>query len=486
MEVTILDKIIHGQLRPWMLDTTDTKKFSEWARTADTLTPTTYQDLQKKIAGLLTDFPPLRRTANEKIQTRNRTLQKLFYEIELPIATNPFTQFYALLISNEAVRISNLLAENLQPLKNKTDIGYEVNLTLKSIRALAKQTVEELKERSFTSVPTGTSDLTHFTLFYLKQILSILYFDVQHRYKNFVLSPEAIEKFSYNILEAATPITITPTDSYFEFEIGALFSVKDFSRKNGLDLLEQIRQHDTPTLQTALENFIFLQDHHLEHDDLTSSGLSTETSTKTFFEEIKKSLCGRVEEKLFGHERLDIVTIAIDSLEYIQSSDKHIASAPRLLNKWLQQQKEIYTARFSEKFPDVTTPIRRRKPTSKFSFCFNADGSKLKIVVSDLCSQIELLDDEKNTAAELVTVLTSKDLKSGSTKIYLGCETSQFRYVIDKLKPHFTNLTPKAIGQIGIFYSLQRKKITAQNLYSSKVSSPKNKSTIDKIVKQLQ
>ena len=123
---------------------------------------------------------------------------------------------------------------------------------------------------------------------------------------------------------------------------------------------------------------------------------------------------------------------------------------------------------------------------SKFSFRFKGDKTKLKNVLISLSQKINLLKEEKTTVDGMFAVLTSKDLKDNTTQIYLDCETSQFRYVIDKIAPQFSNLKFTAIEKTDAFFSNNGTKITAQNLYSSRVDNPKEKGTIDNIMNQLQ
>lgn len=126
-----------------------------------------------------------------------------------------------------------------------------------------------------------------------------------------------------------------------------------------------------------------------------------------------------------------------------------------------------------------------KKVNKKFSFGFSGDIDKLKTVIAQLNTSIELLD-ENSTTNDLVNTLISKSIQKKSTKIRLGCETVQFIYVINKLSYFFNNLNPKAIEESELFYSKGNTLIKAQNLYKNKISKPKNHETIDKIIKHLQ
>ena len=103
-----------------------------------------------------------------------------------------------------------------------------------------------------------------------------------------------------------------------------------------------------------------------------------------------------------------------------------------------------------------------------------------------MCQKIDLLIEDKTSSDDLFAVFTSRDLEANTKKIYLGCETTQFRYIIDKITLQFTNLKLKAIEKTKAFYSKNGTLITAQNLSAGKVDNPKEKGTIDNILKQMQ
>lgn len=125
------------------------------------------------------------------------------------------------------------------------------------------------------------------------------------------------------------------------------------------------------------------------------------------------------------------------------------------------------------------------KVNKKFSFGFNGDKDRLKLVITQLNNTIELID-ENSSETDLFNALTAKALTKKSVKIRLGCETVQFSYIVNKLAQYFSNLTPTTIEESGLFYSKKNTLIKAQNLYKNKISSPKNQDTIDKIIKHLQ
>lgn len=133
----------------------------------------------------------------------------------------------------------------------------------------------------------------------------------------------------------------------------------------------------------------------------------------------------------------------------------------------------------------VVDQLDKKTKSNKFSFGFNKTKPSLEAVINQLCIKLDLINDSTNTEKELVQVLTAKDLKPGSVKITIGCETAQFRYILDCLKVHFDNLSFASVEKANIFYSKNDTLLTAQNLYSSKVANPKTKEEIDNIIKHL-
>lgn len=144
-----------------------------------------------------------------------------------------------------------------------------------------------------------------------------------------------------------------------------------------------------------------------------------------------------------------------------------------------------------EKMPDftfsgqTTKDDNKTKYIKKLTFGFNGDKEKLKSVIYQLNTQIELLDEHTPSSA-LLEVLTSKSIIKKSVKIRLGCETVQFVYIINKLYNYFNNFTPKTIQESEIFFSKGNTLLKAQNMYKNKLDNPKNKEIIDNIIKHLQ
>ena len=123
--------------------------------------------------------------------------------------------------------------------------------------------------------------------------------------------------------------------------------------------------------------------------------------------------------------------------------------------------------------------------STRFSFGYNGDTIKLKTALTALNKYIDLVNEDQTTIEALVSVLTSLDLKLGAPQIHLGCETTQFSYVISKLEYHFSNFNPTSIEQSNLFYSKKGTLLKRNNLYKNNNKFPKEQDNIDEIIKQL-
>ena len=158
-----------------------------------------------------------------------------------------------------------------------------------------------------------------------------------------------------------------------------------------------------------------------------------------------------------------------------------------LLNDELPEE-PIYKA--TESLTSITSSFEEKEnenptPSNKLSFNFNGNKDRLLNVITQLNNQIELLNEDITTPQQMVDVLTARDLNQSLPKIQFNTETTQIRYVIDKLDSSFSNLTLSLIVKTNLFYSKKGNPFTYTNLSSSKSHNPKNKEIIDEIFRSL-
>jgi hypothetical protein len=321
------------------------------------------------------------------------------------------------------------------------------------------------------------------------------FFEIQEFFASQLKDITSEEFFYLHYLNESYPekSPLIPTTPYFEFQFHSIQTTPEFSKSDAFYLLTQIQLHqstDTKKLQAAFENLIFLYSQETDLGTQTIGQLTDPGTIKGILEETMTALLQPVNKLQYGQQRLEAVNKLLDELYYILPYSNNNLSIAQMLYKYFIEQKAIYAQRFTEKFPVITEEAdpeqKQKKERQKLSFGFHGDQTKLKTVVQLLCNQLLLLNEEKNNADELISVFLSKDLQPDSTKIYIGCETVQFRYMVDKFSSYFTNFTPKAIEDSGLFFTKKHKPFKAQNLYSNKIEEPKDYLIIDNIFKQLQ
>lgn len=211
MEVKILDSIIHGFLKPWKLDTTNARRFTELVKAAKAASASTNAELLSQLTALLADYPTVQKTLTDETII-NTPLQPLLCKIDLPKYKDAVTHFYYFIITGETLRVFNSVLQQAANWTELVDIRYQVGKTLTNVRVLAKQVSIELNEQGFTTVPDAQSSFVHFALYYLKHSLIQLYFSVQEQFKASLPQVTTLEDFY--LLDLEEPVS---NNVYLEF-----------------------------------------------------------------------------------------------------------------------------------------------------------------------------------------------------------------------------------------------------------------------------
>lgn len=202
---------MHGTLKPWKLDTTNTRRFVELVKAAKAASPVTNADLHKHITALLTDFPTLQKLLPVAANTKD-PLQPLQYKTDLPSYKDPVTNFYYFVITAETLRVYNAVLLQAATLSDLVDIQYQVGKILNDIKVLAKQTAAELQEQGFTTTPDESSNHIHFALHYLKHSLILLYFSIQKAFETQLQQTVSLDDFY--LLDLELPISAVQQIEY--------------------------------------------------------------------------------------------------------------------------------------------------------------------------------------------------------------------------------------------------------------------------------
>lgn len=209
MEVKILDSIIHGFLKPWKLDTTNTRRFTELVKAAKAASPSTNAELLSQLTALLADYPTVQKSLTDETII-NTPLQPLLCKIDLPKYKDAVTHFYYFIITRETLRVFNSVLQQAANWTELVDIRYQVGKTLTNVRVLAKQVSTELNEQGFTTIPDAQGSFVHFALYYLKHSIIQLYFSVQEQFKASLPQVTTLEDFYLLDLEEPVANIVYP------------------------------------------------------------------------------------------------------------------------------------------------------------------------------------------------------------------------------------------------------------------------------------
>lgn len=174
--------------------------------------------------------------------------------------------------------------------------------------------------------------------------------------------------------------------------------------------------------------------------------------------------------------------------QYGHFSDNHLYTISEIAEKYFNDISfdNSLIEKIQEPQQVVIQKTSKPKRKLKTSFGFkDRDHSKLLSVLKNLQFRVDLLQN-RTTVEELHKLLTANDFTQINIQIHLQCETTQFSYIVSKLKPYFNGLTPTSIEFSDSFKTKTGTTLKANNLYKNKVHNPKEKEEIDNIINQLQ
>lgn len=234
---------------PWTFDAGNTKSITEKLKKVGSKEPAFESELIQQLKVLLADFPELLQWLDKQNTQSPNPLRANLFTTQLHAYTNNSSKFYWQLINKEALRVLNAYTSRSKKWSNKVDVIYHTNLLLKSIKALAQQTVKEIEARGLQELPNEQSNLVHFVLHLLKQQLIVLYFDIQELSKHSLDTISSLEDFY--LTELSLPLTrMQPLHFALKMEIPA--------DKIPVHLLQQFKQEnqEIERIEVALRELV--------------------------------------------------------------------------------------------------------------------------------------------------------------------------------------------------------------------------------------
>ena len=175
--------------------------------------------------------------------------------------------------------------------------------------------------------------------------------------------------------------------------------------------------------------------------------------------------------------------IDLEYMELIESRNKHN------LNPFIADlKKTIKTELDCVQFRQNYKPVKKdhhlteteTQDTKKFSFGYKKATGYLSPFIPRLNMEINFLDS-RTTQESFERIITAANLDTINEKIYLGCQTNEFTYLIKYFKTAFKSFNPATIGKSGLFISNTGHTITADSIYNSKIDNLQTKFAIDNI-----
>lgn len=393
MELKIFNSILFNQLQPWLLKNCQKDNFSQFTRYMNDPTPSTVQELFSQLKKLLKDYQDLIKSDESYLNPTNNKLFQPLFEINPPKPFNSATEFYYQLINLESIRVLNNFKSAVDSTDNSIDKHFRANIAWKNIRYIAINSAEELHNRGFTDIPDYTfnpsvptielcNHIIHYVLYLLKLHSTRLFFEVQELFKDHLNTIETQDHFYLHTLKEQLPSSPTLTFSPFYYQIKVAQEIKkpSFSKDTSFDLLDELFKYPEKSdpeilkLIFALENYYFIRSLNFKTKNNTLNFFSNSAVGESLYKKAKKSITNQINDKYYGHQRLEIIQSWLDELidfNFYPETDilPHFLSVPRKLILWLKTQKDIYKNNLNAVFspePDPHEILKQNpKPLSK-------------------------------------------------------------------------------------------------------------------------
>ena len=188
-----------------------------------------------------------------------------------------------------------------------------------------------------------------------------------------------------------------------------------------------------------------------------------------------------------------IITYVIDKINDLIYLESNVPKKGPTLNPIIDDlmkhfRSEFERAMFQQKHipTKMEDLLNQTKIQIKKKLCFGYKKSPgyLTPFISALNARIDFLDP-KTSVEDFIRIVSSDDLDTIHEKIYLGCNTNEFKYLLKYFKADFKSLNPATMGKSGIFISNIGNPITAECIYSSRIENMQSKFTIDNIFNKM-
>jgi len=229
-----------------------------------------------------------------------------------------------------------------------------------------------------------------------------------------------------------------------------------------------------PRFEKALRQ---IQEYIIEHNHSISNLIDDDTYIIQYLKISAIWLFSELQERYQEYGEEDILNLKEITSFYFQEPDD--------ASVWIKKNTQATKMQNSQPKSKPNDKVIATSKTLTFGYR-KKDRTKLAEVIRQLQVTIDLLAESQTSMSHFTDVLLANDLSKIKEHVFIGCETTQFRAVLDALKPHFRNLTLNNIEKSELFYTKYLAPLTANNLSRAKIDEVKQQADINRIVNQLQ
>ena len=379
IDLSIYDRILYGDLRPWL----DTNKSETKFQTK--LTPSFRYPkggsigFEKAIKTALQDFKALTeeedyffeiKDDNTKFQSLQDEISEPLLEIHLPEPPNKKTEFYFFLIRNEGTRLMNNLLKALQLSTTESEKKYSLNSVLNKVNAFLND-IEKQKKQLQKTQTTAQQKSNDYILLVLKYTLIRLHLEMKAIFEP-LLGAKAFDETGIfeNILKETPPEKSIIKDNVGlnDFKVKHYINFEKYDKSKTLELinetLENSLQYFPGTNNSkeatkrkavlaeniqALENLYFIREFDFSEENTNYETLISKEYNEEVFSKVTQVIAEKIEEHKLPNKRLAVIAKEEQQLSFLQTKNQgdesvFTLSIPRRIIFWLSGNKNFINA----------------------------------------------------------------------------------------------------------------------------------------------
>lgn len=360
IDLSIYNRILFGDLRPWLDTNKSETKFQQKLSPSFRVPKGGGDAIEKAIVNALKDHPIfltdedyIFEIEEDKIKVtsvKDEIFEPLI-DIDIPPHFNHKTEFYYYLIKNEGTRLMNNLNKAVQVCNNENEAKFLISTTLIKVKTFLKDTATHLKEISysdnlrFDELPKDKTEaqkkISDYILSVLQTTLFRLLLEMQQTFEAFITAKILSEDEIYISLLGKTPPSVTVHKlnvGMNDFIVKRYINTGEYRKEKTLDLINDskeiiARHYSQKTTHKeaanrkavllaniqALENLYFVREFGFAEANPNYETLIAEEYTEPIFTEANTTVLEKFEEINLANKRLAAIIKEEQRLSFLQA-----------------------------------------------------------------------------------------------------------------------------------------------------------------------